>query len=241
AGYSRRRDRPAQGLLPGPRPQAPGRGHAGLGARPVARPGPGSRAVQSGHARQTAQQPARPTDTAARLQALATGGSQPVVERARALSPYDATESRDSVPAAIPTPRPGAVTGRSNEQRTTSMRATAYNQRLLRGQPPSYERLQARLAEDHQAATCEPVAVHCGWGRLLIGHTYPDATELAQALLGEQPGERDIALYVAAPQQVLAQAPQQLFLDPSDTRRLWFSDYRQAHRSFRGFRIRRAQ
>jgi hypothetical protein len=32
-----------------------------------------------------------------------------------------------------------------------------------------------------------------------------------------------------------------LFLDPSDTLRLWFSDYRQATRVFRGFRIRRAQ
>jgi GNAT-family acetyltransferase (TIGR03103 family) len=121
------------------------------------------------------------------------------------------------------------------------MRATAYNQRLLRGQTPSYERLQARLAEDHNAPPSQPKAVHCGWGRLLIGHTYPDAVELAQALLDERPGERDIALYVAAPQQVLAQAPQQLFLDPSDTLRLWFSDYRPARRGFRGYRIRRAQ
>ncbi|MDW9406666.1 N-acetylglutaminylglutamine synthetase, partial [Pseudomonas soli] len=64
---------------------------------------------------------------------------------------------------------------------------------------------------------------------------------LAEDLLQEQAGERDIALYVAAPQQVLAQAPQQLFLDPSDTLRLWFTDYRPAQRVFRGFRIRRAQ
>lgn len=83
--------------------------------------------------------------------------------------------------------------------------------------------------------------MHCGWGRLLIGHTYPDPSELAEALLEEAPGERDIALYVAAPQQVLAHAPQQLFLDPSDTLRLWFTDYRPAQRVFRGFRIRRAQ
>ena len=87
----------------------------------------------------------------------------------------------------------------------------------------------------------EATAVDCGWGRLLIGHTYPDATALAEALLDEQPGERDIALYVAAPHQVLAHAPQQLFLDPSDTLRLWFSDYRPAQRVFRGYRIRRAQ
>lgn len=121
------------------------------------------------------------------------------------------------------------------------MRATAFNQRLLRGQAPSYERLQARFAEGHDDEPCHPITLHCGWGRLLIGHTYPDATQLAHDLLNEQAGERDIALYVAAPQQVLAQAPQQLFLDPSDTLRLWFSDYRPARRGFRGFRIRRAQ
>ena len=119
--------------------------------------------------------------------------------------------------------------------------ATAYSQRLLRGQTPSYERLQARFAEDGSELNARPVAVHCGWGRLLIGHTFPDPVTLAEELLNEQPGERDIALYVAAPQQVLAQSPQQLFLDPSDTLRLWFTDYRQATRVFRGFRIRRAQ
>ena len=119
--------------------------------------------------------------------------------------------------------------------------ATAYSQRLLRGQTPSYERLQARFAEDGSPLDAQPVAVHCGWGRLLIGHTFPDPASLANELLNEQPGERDIALYVAAPQQVLAQAPQQLFLDPSDTLRLWFTDYRPATRVFRGFRIRRAQ
>ena len=118
--------------------------------------------------------------------------------------------------------------------------ATALNQRLLRGQAPSYERLQARFAEDGSCSG-EPIAVHCGWGRLLIGHTFPDAASLAGELAHEQPGERDIALYVAAPQQVLGLEPAQLFLDPSDTLRLWFSDYRQATRVFRGFRIRRAQ
>lgn len=98
--------------------------------------------------------------------------------------------------------------------------AAAYSQRLLKGQAPTYERLQARLAEDGSALAADPIAVHCGWGRL-IGHTFPDPASLAQELLNEQPGERDIALYVAAPQQILGIDPQQLFLDPSDTLRLW--------------------
>ena len=72
--------------------------------------------------------------------------------------------------------------------------ATAYSQRLLRGQAPSYERLQARFAEDGSEPGASPVAIHCGWGRLLIGHTFPDPASLANELLNEQTGERDIAL-----------------------------------------------
>ena len=120
-------------------------------------------------------------------------------------------------------------------------KSQAYGQRLLRGQTPTYQRLQARLAEDGRAETCAPATVHCGWGRILVGHTYPDAAALAGDLLNEAAGERDIALYVAAPHQVLAHAPQQLFLDPSDTLRLWFTDYRPSRRSFRGFAVRRVQ
>ncbi|MGE4407481.1 N-acetylglutaminylglutamine synthetase [Pseudomonas sp.] len=120
-------------------------------------------------------------------------------------------------------------------------KSQAYGQRLLRGQTPTYQRLQARFAEDGQEEPCGPVTLHCGWGRILVGHTYSDPARLAADLLNEQAGERDIALYVAAPHQVLAYAPQQLFLDPSDTLRLWFTDYRPARRSFRGFAVRRAQ
>ncbi len=117
------------------------------------------------------------------------------------------------------------------------MRTIAYSQRLQRLQAPSYQRLQAQLAREHSDST-PARSLHCGWGRLLIGHTYVDAAALAADLQEEQPGERDIALYVSAPHQVLAQAPQQLFLDPSDTLRLRFTDYRPARQSFRGFGIR---
>src|SRR6218665_3091095 len=121
------------------------------------------------------------------------------------------------------------------------MRAIALNQRLVRGQAPSYERLQARFAEGQDTQPSQARTLHCGWGRLLIGHTFANNESLAGELLNEAPGERDIAIYIAAPHQVLAQAPQQLFLDPSDTLRLWFTDYRQARSSFRGFQIRRVQ
>ncbi|MNE00722.1 hypothetical protein D3C80_931390 [compost metagenome] len=38
---------------------------------------------------------------------------------------------------------------------------------------------------------------------------------------------------------MLKQAQQRLFFDPSDTLRLWFTDYRPARRAFRVFHIRR--
>ena len=55
----------------------------------------------------------------------------------------------------------------------------------------------------------------CGWGRLLFAPSFASPTAIAQALLQERDGQRDIALYVEAPQLVLAEAPQNLFLDPS--------------------------
>lgn len=116
-------------------------------------------------------------------------------------------------------------------------------QRLRRSQTPTWERLQARHAQQGQppADNLAEVRLDCGWGRLLIGHTFSDPQRLANSLLEEAPGERDIALYVADPHVVLSFAPQQLFLDPSDTLRLWFSDYRPAHDPMRGFHIRRPQ
>jgi GNAT-family acetyltransferase (TIGR03103 family) len=57
--------------------------------------------------------------------------------------------------------------------------------------------------------------VDCGWGRLLFGPAFESPAELARALLQEAPNRRDIALYVESPQLVLAEAPNELFLDPS--------------------------
>ncbi|MGH1447797.1 MAG: N-acetylglutaminylglutamine synthetase [Pseudomonadaceae bacterium] len=115
-------------------------------------------------------------------------------------------------------------------------------QRLVRHQPPTYEGLQATQAQRGDAQSVpEDVAVDCGWGRLLFGQTFAEPRQLADELLKEAPGERDIALYVADPQVMLSFAPQQLFLDPSDTFRIWFSDYRPAQQHPQGFFIRPPQ
>jgi len=79
-----------------------------------------------------------------------------------------------------------------------------------------------RRAQDHVPSPCEtPKAgrpnamIECGWGRLLYAPSFESPALLAQTLLQEAPGRRDIALHVNAPQLVLAEAPANLFLDPS--------------------------
>jgi len=63
-------------------------------------------------------------------------------------------------------------------------------------------------------------SIYCGWGRIIMGHTFADPAALATELCHERRGNRDIAFYVDQPHVVLSYAPQQLFLDPSDTFRL---------------------
>jgi len=85
----------------------------------------------------------------------------------------------------------------------------------------------------------ENIAIDCGWGRLIFAHTFQDPEQLAAALRQEETGRRDIALYVRNPHVVLSIAPQELFLDPSDTYRLWLTDYRPHGKQAKGFVIRR--
>ena len=88
-------------------------------------------------------------------------------------------------------------------------------------QPPSYEHLHAVQAEaDDGAKLKDNASILCGWGRVIMGHTFEKPEDIAAQLLQERPGKRDIAMYVADPHLVLAAAPQTLFLDPSDTYRL---------------------
>ncbi len=62
--------------------------------------------------------------------------------------------------------------------------------------------------------------VDCGWGRLLFGQTFQSAEKIASELRQEANGRRDVAVYIRDPQVVIAQAPQELFIDPSLTFRL---------------------
>ena len=81
--------------------------------------------------------------------------------------------------------------------------------------------------------------VDMGWGRLIFGQTFADAESLVTAIRAEGPGRRDIAAYIHDPHVVLAQAPQELFLDPSHTYRLDLQNLKSSGKKPRGFTIRR--
>ena len=58
---------------------------------------------------------------------------------------------------------------------------------------------------------------------------------MVATLCEEQPNRRDIALYVSDPHVAVSLAPQEVFLDPSHTFRLWLDRYRPAQSLAKGF------
>ncbi|NBC34186.1 MAG: N-acetylglutaminylglutamine synthetase [Alphaproteobacteria bacterium] len=83
------------------------------------------------------------------------------------------------------------------------------------------------------------VALDCGWGRLIFAQTFTDSQALLAEMKKEEAGKRDIAFYISDPHVILAQAPMDVFLDPSHTYRLWMNRYRPRSEPMQGFRIRR--
>lgn len=112
--------------------------------------------------------------------------------------------------------------------------------RMMRQRSPSFEQFKAAHRREDMNDIPKNVIVHCGWGRFIVGHTFEDDTVLAEAVVAEASGERDIALYVSRPQVVLNHAPQQLFLDPSDTLRVWMNEYVPRSRPLQHIHVRRA-
>lgn len=73
-------------------------------------------------------------------------------------------------------------------------------------------------------AMAKDVELELGWGRLIFGQTFADPRMLAEALRREAPGRRDICIYARESHVVVAGAPSELFIDPSHTYRLRFTD-----------------
>lgn len=119
-----------------------------------------------------------------------------------------------------------------------------YKDRMRRHNTPSLQLLDNRdkiaYPEEEQQMPSN-VVIECGWGRLIFGHTFSDAHKLVSTIRAEEEDKRDIALYLRDPHVVLSLAPQSLFLDPSHTYRLWFSNYRSSRVQPHGYEIRKLQ
>jgi GNAT-family acetyltransferase (TIGR03103 family) len=120
---------------------------------------------------------------------------------------------------------------------------SSQSSRKSRTQP---HRLKRKHQESHVASTgvdldvvTHNAVVDCGWGRLVFANTFASAEDLTETLRAERPDRRDIAFYVLDPHVALAQAPQELFLDPSHTFRLDLATYRASKRRIQSFFIRR--
>ncbi|TAM63328.1 N-acetylglutaminylglutamine synthetase [Mycobacterium sp.] len=72
-------------------------------------------------------------------------------------------------------------------------------------------------------AMAKDVELELGWGRLVFGQTFADSQHLVEALRREGPGRRDICIYARESHVVVAEAPTELFIDPSHTYRLRFT------------------
>ncbi len=83
------------------------------------------------------------------------------------------------------------------------------------------------------------VALECGWGRLLFGQTFADHDRLLDEVAKEEPGRRDICMYVREPHVLVSKAPQELFIDPSHTYRLWLHLLRAERTPVRGVVVRK--
>jgi GNAT-family acetyltransferase (TIGR03103 family) len=92
---------------------------------------------------------------------------------------------------------------------------------------------------DNAESAVADFTLDCGWGRLIFGQTFTEPERIIAALQEELPERRDIAVYIRNPHVLLANAPQDVFLDPSHTFRLDLSTYRASARAPKGFFIRR--
>lgn len=75
----------------------------------------------------------------------------------------------------------------------------------------------------------------------MFADTFPSPESLAETILAEKDEQRDIALYLLDPHLLLNCAPQQIFLDPSNTYRMPLADYQPAKKAPSGFTIRELQ
>ena len=101
----------------------------------------------------------------------------------------------------------------------------------------SWERPPEHLTADMD----RNVVLEAGWGRLVFGQTFDSHEGLRDVLRGEQGGRRDICLYLHDPHVLVASQPQEFFIDPSYTFRMWMHRYRPAPRATGSINVRQLQ
>jgi GNAT-family acetyltransferase (TIGR03103 family) len=133
---------------------------------------------------------------------------------------------------------------RAPEKRRRDRRAT--QGRVRDAAKPSHDEALSTRSWDarptHMTGDLQPrVALECGWGRLIFGQTFDSHDDLVEEISGEEPGRRDVCLYVREPHVLVSKAPQELFIDPSHTYRLWLHKSRPAHDPIKGIIVRDMQ
>jgi GNAT-family acetyltransferase (TIGR03103 family) len=98
----------------------------------------------------------------------------------------------------------------------------------------SWDARPAHLTQD----LVPDVALECGWGRLIYGQTFATHDDLVAEVSREEPGRRDICVYVREPHVLVSRAPQELFIDPSHTYRKWLHQHRPSGDPVRGVVVR---
>lgn len=136
--------------------------------------------------------------------------------------------------------KPGDGSGRTprDTRQKDARHRDAYSHRLKRMREHGLKPPIDNQPSDAPAVTVD-CALDLGWGRLIFGQTFSEPERLVATLEGELPDRRDIAVYVRDPHVLLANAPQEIFLDPSHTFRLDLSTYRASKRAPSGFFLRR--
>ncbi len=116
-----------------------------------------------------------------------------------------------------------------------------YKQRFDLLNSPSLQVIPDNRDNKQLLSARKNAVIECGWGRLIFGQTFSDPATISREILKEKNNQRDIALYLRDPHVVLSLKPQDLFLDPSHTYRLWLSNYLPGRILPQGFQIRKSQ
>jgi GNAT-family acetyltransferase (TIGR03103 family) len=119
------------------------------------------------------------------------------------------------------------------------MPSTTGRQRIGRMNSASIEPWRMDEPQFNGEPLADAASVDCGWGTLIFAHTFKSNERLVATIKDEKEGGRNLALYLRDPHVVLAMAPQELFLDPSHTYRLWLAQYLPARVRPAGFAVRR--